>query len=257
MKVVPPKMKGYVIALMFSLLGIEISRWIIVNVIGISFESDYGIYLIFMKMIGLTGLGWFTGHLMSLKLSKIFFNLSRIKILHSVFSFKQIELQNIFTTNEHRSYFIKFILVFFSCHAFASFVSYVIMIPYTQAGYDQETIDFLLLLMVGAVTPIVVTVVFPIMILFSSNIRLIIKEKHLVSSSFSPFKYLIFSIVGISAFLNALLSISNIEGDFSMLYFTWVPSLLLTILFVSGSMEPLTSEFRQYLNSLGIKDKTI
>jgi len=251
MQFTPPLFKGYVIVIFFSLLGAEITRWILTNIVGVPWESEFGPYLVFVKMLGLTVMGWFYAHVISIVLAKKFFELFRLSLLHQIPSLKKISYKDIFLTLDKKSKILQFVLTFFACHAFSTLIALLIVMPLQNLmGTDFE---LQLLLMVGAVSPITATIVFPILVLYSSDIRIFLRKKKIISSSFSPFKYLIFSIFGISTFFSAIITLDIAKDSMMILYFTWLPSMILAILFSGSSIKPLTADFRKYLVSIGIK----
>jgi len=204
---------------------------------------------------------WFLGHKLAPVLSKIFFSIQKRSLFHLMPSFKIIENEEYFLTQTAKSplesLFLLWIgswaLVVSLAHNLATPIGFIGMINFDNFPFSE---DFEELVLAWLLTPLVAFIVFPISIIESSNVRVFLKAKNIVTSPSRPFRYIVGGFATIGILTTILQGLNLTELLVAILIFA-APFYLMTFLYKIKSEEKLTRNFRLYLEKIGIKEKEI
>lgn len=192
--------------------------------------------------------------------TKILFKLQKLSLIHLVISFKIIPDENFFIGKERSSVttlFFMFIGGWAISTALAKSLMELTSYPDTFTNPNGFTV--ITMMASWLFIPLTMYLLFAILTLDSSNLRVLIKEKKIVTSASAPFRVLIGGFGTIHVLLNTLLELRDAStlGIFFLPLLTATPFIWIIFLYHYKSKELLNDEFQNYLNEIGIKTKEI
>ncbi|MCE9653282.1 MAG: hypothetical protein K8Q89_09580 [Nitrosarchaeum sp.] len=214
------------------------------------------IRFVFFFMIGHSSLMiWLIAHTESSRLTKVFFNIQRFSLIHMIISIKQIPLSDVFLLKNQTKWYEVTGIVFIGTWSLSFILNRFLhpffllpSSPYTAWNFLIDTSIF---------SVISYLLIFPIAILYSSNIRIKLKKKNTIITGFSIYKNAIISFFAINIIWATLSELKIPEQSFPTEYAYFALPIVLTCFFTLFSKKILTEEFRNKLKKQGVVENEI
>lgn len=192
---------------------------------------------------------WLIGHVECFRLTKVLFKIQRVTLFHMVRSKKIIQISDVFLLKNQTKWYEVMLVMFVGIWSVSLFLNHflhpLVLLPNSKDTAWGFLIDTALLSIISY------TIMVPITILYSSNIRINIKQKNTIVTGHSLYQKVIVSFASINIFLEILPNLEIPQYFSNLDYVYFMPPILLTCLFMVFSNRILTQEFRNMLKNQG------
>jgi len=174
------------------------------------FSRNFQIYISGMVLsVGPTV--WFVGHTSSLGIAKKLFHIQRFSLFHLIWSTKSIPINDIFLLKNQPKWYESAGLVFIGSWSLSILLAEILApnLIFLTGGTSNNPWDIILL--ASAFTMASYIIVVPIVINFTSNIRMKLRSRNMITSAFSLYKYLILSFFSMNIILNTISGLNEVE----------------------------------------------
>lgn len=241
------------------------------TIIGIIFGSliltllntgNLTILLVIAAIVIFGVIAWILGLMVTPKLHKVYFQIQRFSLLHLAFGQKLISHEDYFISKTTRNPIGSLFLLWVGSWALIVSIANGIMesteitllnsaslgIPFSE-GFDS-------LFLAWFIFPLVSFIVIPISVIESSNLRIFLKNKGVILSPTTPFRYAIggfFTLNILSQILRGL----DIAEIFISIVALSTPFYVMALLHRLYSEKILVKNFKKYLKTKGIVEKEV
>jgi len=228
--------------------------------------------IIFFLFVFIGVLSWSIFGTSTLFFTKLFFKLQKFSITHLVFDTKKISTEHFFIANHDNapsySHFTSSLIgsILLSTSLATILITFVDLNPYVQflasisPQFEIEIIESLFVLQVGLfMLPITTIILYPIMILDLSNVKVFLKSKQTISSCSNSFRLIIWSFTSAAILFNIFVNLSMSYDIMSLvsLLMVIIGGHLVTSLLFQTEQHHLINKFKLHLKQQGIQDKQI
>lgn len=223
---------------------------------------EWTILLILTIVIIFGVIAWVLGVILTPKLHKVYFQMQRLAYLHRIFGQKWISNEDYFVSKGTRDPIGSLFLLWIGSWALVVSIasgltelnggvflgSISLKIPLSE-GFDSLFLAWLLI-------PIVSLVVIPISVIESSNLRIFLKNKGVVLSPTTPFRYAIGGFFTLNVLSQILRGLDVVEIFISIVALA-APFYVMALLHRVFSEKKLVDNFKKYLETQNISEKDV
>ncbi|MEM2161094.1 MAG: hypothetical protein QXN55_09095 [Candidatus Nitrosotenuis sp.] len=222
-------------------------------------EQDPRVFLVLGLTIVLGVAAWLFSDVTASRSAKVLFRLQQFSWLHFILMPKMLDNKNYFLTQDEKhsakTLFLLWVgswsLVVSLAHHLVHSLGIRLPMPINELSNNFDVLIFAWLL-----TPIVAFLIIPISVMESTNIRLFLETKKIITTPTAPYRYLIGGFATISILFSILRGLEIAELITSLLYLP-TPFFIMSLLYRTRSEKRLISNFKDYLVKRGISQKSI
>lgn len=192
---------------------------------------------------------WLLGHTECFRLTKVLFKIQRVSLLHMVRSKKIIPMSDVFLLKNQTEWYEVMFVMFVGMWSVSLFLNRFLH-PLLLLPNSIDT-AWVFLTDTALLSILSYMIIVPITVLYSSNIRINIKQKNTIVTGHSLYQKVIISFASINIFIEILPNLEIPQYLSSLNYVYFAPPILLTCFFMIFSNRTLTTEFRNMLKKCG------
>ena len=224
--------------------------------------GQWTIFLILVIVVIYGIIAWILGRAVTPKLHKVYFQIQRWAFMHRVFGQKLISNEDYFISKTTRDPIGSLFLLWIGSWALVVSVasslvestggiflnSLSLEVPLSE-GFDSLFLAWFLI-------PLVSLIVIPISVIESSNLRVFLKNKGVILSPTTPFRYAIGGFFTLNILSQILRGLDIVEIFISIIALS-TPFYVMALLHRAFSEKKLVNNFKKYLRSKGISEKDV
>ena len=224
--------------------------------------GDWTILLVLVIVVIFGIIAWILGMVVTPKLHKVYFQIQRLSFLHRVFGQKWISNEDYFISKTIRDPVSSLFLLWIGSWALVVSIasslvdstgilflnSISLEVPLSE-GFDSLFLAWFLI-------PLVSLIVIPISVIESSNLRIFLKNKGVILSPTTPFRYAIGGFFTLNILSQILRGLDIAEILISIVALS-TPFYVMALLHRVYSEKILVNNFKRYLRSKGIVEKDV
>ena len=207
-------------------------------------------------------IAWILGLLVTPKLHKVYFQIQRFSWLHLVFGQKWIPNQDYFISKTTRDPIGSLFLLWIGSWALIVSIASGIVestgltLLNTSNLEESFSAGFDSMFLAWFITPLVSFIVIPISVIESSNLRIFLKNKGVILSPTTPFRYAIGGFFTLNILSQILRGLDVVEIFISIVALS-TPFYVMALLHRLCSEKILVENFKKYLKTKGIVEKDV
>lgn len=224
--------------------------------------GEWTILLILGIVIIFGAVAWVLGIKITPKLHKVYFQIQRLAFLHRIFGQRWISNEDYFISKTTRDPIGSLFLLWIGSWALVVSIASGLMASTGDIFLNSVSLEIPLsegfdsLFLAWFLIPLVSLIVIPISVIESSNLRIFLKNKGVILSPTTPFRYAIGGFFTINILSQILRGLDIVEIFISIVALS-TPFYVMALLHRIFSEKILVNNFKKYLKTKGISEKDV
>lgn len=224
--------------------------------------GEWTILLILAIVIIFGVVAWVLGIVVAPKLHKVYFQIQKLAYLHRIFGQRWISNEDYFISKTTRDPIGSLFLLWIGSWALVVSIASGLMTSTGDIFLNSVSLEIPLsegfdsLFLAWFLIPLVSLIVIPISVIESSNLRIFLKNKGVILSPTTPFRYAIGGFFTINILSQILRGLDIVEIFISIVALS-TPFYVMALLHRAFSEKILVNNFKKYLKTQGISEKDV